>query len=65
MIGSKPRSGSQLSSAKEKNELHNGQVVAMAGASLAHNEIVANVLGNVKNYLKGKSKFLWRVSTET
>lgn len=42
-------------SAKEKNELHNGQVVAIAGASLAHNEIVANVLGNVKNYLKGKS----------
>lgn len=42
-------------SAKEKHELHNGHVVAMAGASLAHNEIVANVLGNIKTYLKGKS----------
>jgi Uma2 family endonuclease len=40
--------------ATEKHELLQGQVVAMAGASLAHNEIVANVLGNIKAFLKKK-----------
>ena len=42
-------------SAKEKHELHRGQVVAMAGASLAHNEIVSNLIGNIKAFLKGKN----------
>jgi Uma2 family endonuclease len=41
-------------SAKEKHELHQGHVVAMAGASLAHNEIVANLIGNIKTHLKGR-----------
>lgn len=40
-------------SAKEKHELHQGHIVAMAGASLAHNEIVANLIGNIKSHLKG------------
>ena len=41
-------------SAREKHELHGGHVVAMAGASLVHNEIVANLLGAIKVQLKGK-----------
>ncbi len=41
--------------AKDKHELHQGRVVAMAGASLAHNEIVSNVFGVIKSFLKGNS----------
>jgi Uma2 family endonuclease len=41
-------------SSKEKHELHRGHVVNMAGASLAHNEIVANLVGNIKFFLRGK-----------
>ena len=37
--------------AKEKHELHQGRVVGMTEASFAHNEIVINVLGNIKNFL--------------
>jgi Uma2 family endonuclease len=40
-------------SAKEKHELHQGKIVAMAGASFAHNEIVANLFGDIKTFLKG------------
>jgi Uma2 family endonuclease len=41
--------------ATHKAELFAGQVVAMAGATLQHNEIVANLIAHVKGYLKGKS----------
>ena len=44
--------------AKEKHELHQGRVVGMAGASFAHNEIVINVLGNIKNFLNANP---WRI----
>ena len=41
--------------AKEKHELHEGQVVAMAGASIPHNRVVRNFLVNVGSFLRGKS----------
>ncbi len=40
--------------AKEKHEYFEGRVFAMAGASLAHNDIVANLIMEVGNLLKGK-----------
>ncbi len=41
--------------AKEKHEYFEGKVVAMAGASLAHNRIVANLVKKIGNFLEGKS----------
>lgn len=41
--------------AKEKHEYFEGQVIAMAGASLAHNRIVSNVIGEIRTHLKNKS----------
>lgn len=38
-----------------KHEYLNGKMVAMAGASLAHNYIVANLLREIGSFLKGKS----------
>lgn len=40
---------------KEKHEFFEGKVVALAGASLPHNRIVANILGEVRSLLKDKS----------
>ncbi len=40
--------------AKEKSEFHNGEVFALAGASFVHNQIVGNVLAELKTFLKGK-----------
>jgi Uma2 family endonuclease len=40
---------------KFKSEYHNGEVVAMAGASLAHNVLVANLLGKLFDCLKKKA----------
>lgn len=40
--------------AETKHEFVNGEVVAMAGASRAHNEIVANIMREVGLCLKGK-----------
>jgi Uma2 family endonuclease len=44
---------------KEKHEYFGGhfggRVIAMAGASLAHNRIVANLLGEISSFLKDKS----------
>jgi Uma2 family endonuclease len=37
-----------------KNELINGQIVAMAGASFEHNDIAANVLTALRVLLRGK-----------
>lgn len=39
----------------EKHELHQGTVITMTGASLKHNQIVSNLLGNLHPFLKGKS----------
>src|SRR4051812_41130526 len=39
----------------EKHELHQGKIVAMAGASLRHNQVVSNLVGNINPFLKGKS----------
>ncbi len=39
----------------EKHELHHGTVITMTGASLKHNKIVRNLIGNIYPFLKGKS----------
>ena len=39
---------------KEKHELFQGKITAMAGASLAHNEIVSNLIIKTGNFLRGK-----------
>jgi Uma2 family endonuclease len=41
--------------ALEKHEYFKGEVVAMAGASEAHARISRNLVGELHNYLKGKS----------
>ena len=41
--------------AAEKHEYFDGNVVAMAGAREAHNDIVANFIGELHAFLKGKS----------
>ena len=38
----------------EKNEFYKGEIFAMAGASIPHNQIVANSLIEIGNYLKDK-----------
>jgi Uma2 family endonuclease len=38
----------------EKHEFHGGEVFAMAGATLEHNEIVANVIGELRTALRQK-----------
>jgi Uma2 family endonuclease len=45
----------QERASKEKNEYFDGKVTALAGASMAHNHIVANLLREIGSYLKGKS----------
>jgi Uma2 family endonuclease len=39
---------------KEKHEYFAGKVLAMAGASLAHNDIVANLIGEIRLLLKDR-----------
>jgi Uma2 family endonuclease len=39
----------------EKHEYFEGEVFAMAGASMAHNVIFSNVFGEIRQFLKGKS----------
>jgi Uma2 family endonuclease len=39
---------------EKKHEYYEGQVSAMAGATMAHNHIVSNVIREVGNLLKGK-----------
>lgn len=39
---------------KDKHEYFNGHVLALAGASLAHNDIVSNLIREVGNRLKDK-----------
>jgi len=41
--------------ADEKHEYFDGNIVAMAGAREAHNSIVANLIGELHVFLKGKS----------
>jgi Uma2 family endonuclease len=38
----------------EKHELHDGEVFAMAGAKLAHNKVVGNVVGELREALRHK-----------
>lgn len=38
-----------------KHEYVNGEVLAMAGASINHNRIAANIMGQVWNHLQGKT----------
>lgn len=38
----------------EKHEYFDGQVIAMAGATENHNRIVANLIGELHNFLKGR-----------
>lgn len=40
--------------AEERHEYFDGQIVAMAGATEIHNRIVANLIGEIHNFLKGK-----------
>jgi len=42
--------------AEEKHEYFDGKILAMAGATEAHNRIVANLIGEVHNFLKGKDR---------
>ena len=42
-------------SSKGKHELHRGTVIKMSGASIKHNKIVSNLIGNIHPFLKGKS----------
>lgn len=39
----------------EKHEYFEGHIVAMAGAREAHNRVVANLIGEAHQFLKGKS----------
>ncbi|MFN0316264.1 MAG: Uma2 family endonuclease [Burkholderiales bacterium] len=39
---------------REKHEFFRGEIFAMGGASEAHNLIVSNVLGEMRQYLRGK-----------
>lgn len=39
----------------EKHEYYKGEVFAMSGASLKHNRIQSNLIGEIHHYLKGKS----------
>jgi Uma2 family endonuclease len=41
-------------STREKHEFFRGEIFAMGGASEAHNLIVANVLGEMRQHLRGK-----------
>ncbi len=41
--------------AEEKHELMNGKIITMTGASLKHNRIVRNLIGNIHSFLKGKT----------
>jgi Uma2 family endonuclease len=45
---------SQERAAKDKHEYYEGNVTALAGASLAHNRIVANLLGEIRSHLKDR-----------
>lgn len=38
-----------------KHEYYKGEVFAMAGGSIAHNQIVGNTLAAINNFLRGKS----------
>lgn len=55
--------------AEQKHEYYDGQVLAMGGASLRHNDITLNLMTNIGNFLKGKDcKILaadMRISTAT
>ncbi len=42
-----------------KNEYYSGDLVAMSGASLAHNFIHANVFGKIYAHLEGKSCYIF------
>jgi len=39
---------------KNKHEYFDGTITALAGASMAHNDITINLFGEVRNFLKGK-----------
>jgi len=41
--------------AEQKHELIRGKIITMTGASLAHNRIVRNLIGNIFGFLKGKT----------
>jgi Uma2 family endonuclease len=40
---------------EEKHEYYDGQVLAMSGAGLRHNQIEVNLITSMKNFLKGKT----------
>jgi Uma2 family endonuclease len=39
---------------KDKHELFHGRIMSMAGASISHNRIVSNMIGNLNTFLRGK-----------
>jgi Uma2 family endonuclease len=45
---------SQERAAKDKHEYYEGNVIMLAGASLAHNRIVTNLISEISSFLKGK-----------
>ena len=44
----------QERTATEKHEYYQGEIFAMSGASIAHNEILSNLFGEIAHRLKGK-----------
>lgn len=42
-------------SAQEKHEYYQGEIVAMAGGTIAHNQVVRNTITAIDNFLKDKS----------
>jgi len=55
--------------AEEKHEYYDGQVLAMSGASMKHNDITSNLIIHIGSYLKGRNCRIlpgdMRVSTPT
>jgi Uma2 family endonuclease len=41
--------------AEEKHEYYQGEIFAMAGATIPHNQVVRNTLTAIDNFLRGKS----------
>jgi len=38
-----------------KHEYYRGEVFAMAGGTIAHNQVVSNTIGELHNFLKAKN----------
>jgi Uma2 family endonuclease len=41
--------------AEVKHEYHQGEIFAMAGGTIAHNQVVSNTIGALNNFLRDKN----------